>query len=78
MPDLIAQGALPEQRWRRKVPMGQAIPIGRSAGRWSVPWDDRISRTHVRLSLDDGRLSITRIPESLNPVFYQGSGSRSV
>ncbi|HUG67620.1 MAG TPA: adenylate/guanylate cyclase domain-containing protein [Pirellulaceae bacterium] len=73
MPDLIAQGALPEQRWRRKVPLGQAIVVGRSAGRWSVPWDDRVSRTHVRLSFDDGQLSVTRIPESLNPVFYQGT-----
>ena len=73
MPDLIAQGALPEQRWRRKVPLGQAVPVGRVAGRWSVPWDDRVSRTHVRLSFEDGQLSVSRIPESLNPVFYQGT-----
>lgn len=73
MPDLIAQGALPEQRWRRNVPLGQAIAIGRSAGRWSVPWDDRVSRTHVRLCFEDGQLSVARIPESLNPVFHQGT-----
>lgn len=73
MPDLIAQGALPEQRWRRKVPLGQVIAIGRSAGRWSVPWDDRVSRTHVRISIEDAKLSVVRIPESLNPIFYQGT-----
>ncbi|MBI2479908.1 MAG: adenylate/guanylate cyclase domain-containing protein [Planctomycetia bacterium] len=73
MPDLIAQGALPEQRWRRTVPLGQPIAVGRSAGRWSVPWDDRVSRTHVRILYEDGRLSVTRIPESLNPVFYLGT-----
>lgn len=73
MPDLIAQGASPEQRWRRPVPLGQAIAVGRSAGRWSVPWDDRVSRTHVRLSFEAGQLSVTRVPESLNPVFYLGT-----
>lgn len=73
MPDLIAQGALPEQRWRRSVPLGRAVAVGRSAGRWSVPWDDRVSRTHVRLCFEDGQLSVARVPDSLNPVFYQGT-----
>ena len=73
MPDLIAQGALPEQRWRRKVPLSQAIAVGRSAGRWSVPWDDRVSRTHIRISYEDGQLSVARVAESLNPVFYLGT-----
>ncbi|MBC8355824.1 MAG: adenylate/guanylate cyclase domain-containing protein [Planctomycetes bacterium] len=73
MPDLIVQGALPEQRWRRTLSPGQAVAVGRSAGRWSVPWDDRISRTHAHLCFDEGLLSVTRIPDSLNPVFYQGT-----
>jgi len=73
MPDLIAQGALPEQRWRRNVPFAQTIAVGRSAGRWSVPWDDRVSKTHIRMWFEDGRLSVTRLTESLNPVFYQGA-----
>ncbi|MEO8494435.1 MAG: adenylate/guanylate cyclase domain-containing protein [Planctomycetota bacterium] len=73
MPDLIAQGTLPEQRWRRSIPLGQEVAVGRSAGRWSVPWDDRVSRTHVRLCFAAGQLSVARIAESLNPVFYQGT-----
>ena len=37
-----------------------------------MPWDDRVSRVHVRLTFEDGRLCVARIDESLNPVFYQG------
>ena len=73
MPDLIAQGTLPAQRWRRNLPPGMAVVVGRSAGRWSVPWDDRVSRAHVRLLFSDGRVTVERMPESLNPVFHQGA-----
>ncbi len=73
MPDLIAQGVQLEQRWRRRVNDGQTIVVGRSAGRWSVPWDDRISRSHVRVQCRRGGLLVERLTDTLNPVFFRGS-----
>ena len=46
-----------------------------SRGRTADPWDDRVSRIHVRLCLEEGRLIVKRLPDSLNPVFYQGTPS---
>ncbi|MEZ6111369.1 MAG: FHA domain-containing protein [Pirellulaceae bacterium] len=72
MPDLVAQGSSAEQRWRRAVPADQWIVVGRAAGVWSVAWDDRVSRRHVRIRWRGGRLNVERVPDSRNPVFYQG------
>jgi adenylate cyclase len=72
MPDLIAQGIEAQQRWRRSLPEGQAVILGRSAGIWAVPWDKNISRRHVRMRWDGSRLHVMRLPEGRNPVFWQG------
>jgi len=72
MPDLIAQGPLPEQRWRRKLPLGAPLVIGRSAGVWSTPWDERISRRHVELAWQEGRAHVAVMPDARNPVFFRG------
>jgi adenylate cyclase len=73
MPDLIAQGSEPAQRWRRKLPLtGSAVVIGRSVGAWSTPWDERISRRHVELAWRDGRLHVSVLPDARNPVFFRG------
>ena len=71
MPDLIAQGPEPHQRWRRKLQEGQTHLLGREAG-WSVPWDDWISRRHVSLVWHDGRLTVTRLEGTRNPIFFRG------
>src|SRR5260221_55185 len=76
MPDLIAQGSEPQHRWRRKVPDGVPQIIGRSAGPWSTPWDDRISRRHVQVQWKDGLLEVAVLPEARNPVFHRGRKSR--
>ena len=73
MPDLIAQGPLPEQRWRRKLSEGETLEVGRTTGRLAVKWDDRISRRHARLRLDDQQLYVERIDEARNPVFFRGA-----
>jgi adenylate cyclase len=73
MPDLIAQGPKPENRWRRKIAPGQSVLVGRSAGRLSVTWDDRISRKHVELVFSNNKLNVKRMTEALNPVFFQGT-----
>lgn len=75
MLDLIVQGSRSEDRWRRSVSesdAGKEIVIGRDAGPWSIPWDDRISRQHVRLIRDGQQFQVRRIPGARNPVFYKG------
>ena len=72
MPDLIAQGPQPQDRWRRKLQPGSRQVLGRAAGAWSTPWDDRISRRHVEVVWQDGRLSVTALPDARNPVFFRG------
>ena len=73
MPDLIAQGSEPAHRWRRKMPFaGTAVIVGRSAGAWSTPWDERISRRHVELVWRDGRLYVSVLEGARNPVFFRG------
>ena len=75
MPDLIAQGSQPQHRWRRKVPAETPQVIGRGLGPWSTPWDDRISRRHVQIVWQEGRLHVTVLPEARNPVFHRGRKS---
>jgi len=72
MPDLIAQGVEPDQRWRRPLPKDDTIYLGRAGGEWSTPWDERISRQHVSLNWRAGRLNVQALPEAKNPVFFRG------
>jgi len=72
MPDLIAQGAAPEHRWRRSLPPDGACVLGRDSGFWSVPWDKRISRRHAELCWQNGQLEVERIPKSRNSIFFCG------
>ena len=72
MPELIAQGPQPQQRWRRKLLPGAAYVIGRQSGAWSTPWDERISRRHVELEFLDGLMRVTVLEGARNPVFYRG------
>ncbi len=76
MPDLIAQGPNPSDRWRRPLPkdpaLQQPVIIGRTAAGWAVPWDDRISRSHVRLKWNGSRLEVSRLIDARNPIFHKG------
>lgn len=72
MPDLIAQGSEPHHRWRRKLMAGQSHVLGRTAAGWEVPWDECISRQHVEMRWEGGRLAVARLPEARNPVFFRG------
>lgn len=73
MADLIAQGAEPRNRWRRVLPAEQAVVLGRESGRFSVPWDDRISRAHAELRWCRGRLEVRAIESARNAIFVQGN-----
>ena len=76
MPDLIAQGPSPSDRWRRPLPkdpaLQQPVILGRSAAGWAVPWDDRISRSHVRLKWNGSRLEVSKLADARNPIFHKG------
>lgn len=75
MPDLIAQGPRPQDRWRRPLPqagVSEPLVLGRTSLAFSVPWDDRVSRKHAELTWDGTHLEITRLLEARNPIFYRG------
>jgi len=72
MPDLIAQGTEPQQRWRRSLPERQEIVLGRAGGAWGVPWDHQVSRRHLRVQWTGTRLEVARLPEARNPVYFRG------
>jgi adenylate cyclase len=72
MPDLIAQGTEAQHRWRRSLPEGEAIVLGRAAGLWSVPWDQHVSRQHVRLQYGGSELRVMQLAVAVNPVFFRG------
>ena len=75
MLDLIAQGAGPNDRWRRplaELDRGRPIVVGRASGVWSAPWDDRISREHVSIYQLGEKLRVEQLPSARNPVFFKG------
>ncbi|MCA9176471.1 MAG: adenylate/guanylate cyclase domain-containing protein [Planctomycetales bacterium] len=72
MPDLIAQGERPHQRWRRSLSAG-AVVLGRAAGPMSVGWDTQVSRQHAELTWQDDVLHVRKLPEARNPIFVRGS-----
>ncbi len=69
---LIAQGAEVHQRWRRRIPFGRKITLGRAAGIWSTPWDDRISRCHCEVVWQDSVLNVEQLPSAANAIFVRG------
>jgi adenylate cyclase len=71
MADLIAQGPDLHHRWRRALPLDKPVMLGRQSV-WSAPWDDHISREHVRLLWNGERLVAQAHPDARNPVFVQG------
>ncbi len=72
MADLIAQGEEAQHRWRRALPVGEPVVLGRAAGVWSVPWDPHVSRRHATLCYDCNRLEVTTLPDARNPIYVRG------
>lgn len=73
MPELIAQGQQTQHRWRKPLPEGETLVVGRGAVALQVPWDDRISREHAELRWERGQLHLARSSAARNPVFFQGT-----
>jgi len=75
--DLIAQGAVAENRWRRPLPPNVPVVLGRSAGTWAVPWDALISRRHAEVRWRNGRLEVRRLPTARNPILRNDQEANS-
>ncbi len=73
MPNLIATGKDPLDRWERSLPE-KPVTLGRldSDSEWATPWDKLISRRHATLVWQDGRLKVQKDPSARNPILYQG------
>ncbi|MEQ8786667.1 MAG: hypothetical protein RIC55_10230 [Pirellulaceae bacterium] len=77
MLEFVAIGPNPDQRWRRPLPDGQVIRLGRAPLKgWSVPWDLRISRDHVDLKRVGNRLEVHCLETARNPVYRLGEPQR--
>ena len=73
MPDLIAQGPRPQDRWRRSLPDANVESIlGRTSEPWAVTWDDRVSRKHATMHWNGNQLEVKRLPAARNAIFYRG------
>ena len=77
---LIAQGKTFENRWRRSIPVGVEIVLGRTAPQLGVGWDGQISRQHVTVKLDVhprdvAVLEVVVVDGASNPVFFGGKSS---
>jgi len=75
MADLIAQGKEPQERWRRALPEGVRLVLGRTAGGWAVAWDPHVSRKHLSMRWTGNGLDVSRLPTAHNPVYYRGKAS---
>ena len=72
MADLIAQGNEPQQRWRRPLPAGEMVVLGRGEGLLAVSWDKKVSRQHAQVCWNQGTLSVHRLPAARNAITVRG------
>jgi Fe-S-cluster-containing dehydrogenase component len=75
--EFVAIGPEPGQRWRREIPSGRPIRLGRApANGWAVPWDVRVSREHCDLELRGDLLHVRCMESALNPAYRLGEATR--
>lgn len=73
MPDLIAQGPRPQDRWRRSLPDADVESVlGRTSEPWAVTWDDRVSRSHATIRWNGTKLEVSKLAKARNAIFYRG------
>ncbi len=71
MAELMVCGAEPMQRWKRPIPDGEVIRLGRAPRNgWAVPWDALISREHAELQLVGKTLQVKRLDAARNPIYH--------
>src|SRR5262245_6168029 len=74
MADLLAHGPSEREQWRRPLPEGRPVTLGRRPDRseFTVPWDRQVSGLHAELEWKGGRLAVRRLPSGKNQVFHRG------
>jgi adenylate cyclase len=77
MADLIAQGPDPQQAWRRALPEGGTVRLGRGHPDWDAPWERALSHRHAELTWRNGRLRVYRLPSARNPIFHRGDDAET-
>lgn len=71
MPDLVAFGPEPSQRWQHSFSDNEIVRLGRSPRKgWKVPWDRAISREHADLVLNDDQLAVRCLGTARNPIYF--------
>ncbi len=79
MAELVVCGPEPNQQWRRHIPPGEIIRIGRAPrSGWAVPWDALISREHAEVQMVSGQLRVRRLDSARNPIYFQEAESTEV
>ena len=70
----------PVHGWRKPLPAGEAIVLGRHPGDggWPTEWDNFISRQHATLAWEGGMLRVNRRPNAGNPIFFKGAPGRRI
>jgi adenylate cyclase len=77
MLELMVNGPEANQQWRREVPAGEVIRIGRAPrSGWAVPWDLLISREHCEITLKGQSLGVKRLEAARNPVYFNDVETR--
>ncbi|MEM7228386.1 MAG: adenylate/guanylate cyclase domain-containing protein [Planctomycetota bacterium] len=79
MLELVVIGPEPDQRWRRPLPSGRTIRIGRAVTNgWAIPWDKMISREHADLRLSGQTLHVRCLDRALNAAELDGEEHREL
>ncbi len=77
MAELMVVGPDPMQSWRRLIPTGETIRLGRAPRNgWAIPWDALISREHAEMQLEGDVLHVKRLDAARNPIYYQEAESQ--
>lgn len=77
MLELMVNGPEANQQWRREIPPGEVVRIGRAPrSGWAVPWDLLISREHCEIVLKGQSIGVKRLDAARNPVYLNEVDTR--
>lgn len=77
MLELMVNGSEANQQWRREIPPGEVVRIGRAPRNgWAVPWDLLISREHCEIVLKGQSIGVKRLDAARNPVYLNEVDTR--
>ena len=69
---LIAQGPNAADSWRKALPIGVPVVLGRVSVGWTVPWEPFLAGKHVELVARGKKVKVRRLPGAANPMFHAG------